>query len=92
MAKAPDYVIKFIKNIPEVWDDTKFVDGYPGEYVVLARKGDGRWYLAGGVGINFHVRHRICPFRETAAGDVKRRFIRPVGLVKKNASFLVLRS
>jgi len=47
MAKAPDYVIKFIKNIPEVWDDTKFVDGYPGEYVVLARKGDGRWYLAG---------------------------------------------
>jgi hypothetical protein len=33
--------------VPSVWDDTKFLDGYPGKYVVLARKGDGRWYVAG---------------------------------------------
>lgn len=47
MAKAPDYVREFLKNVPSVWDDTKFLDGYPGKYVVLARKGDGRWYVAG---------------------------------------------
>jgi len=47
MAKAPDYVREFIKGIPSVWDDTKLIDGYPGKYVVLARQGDGRWYLAG---------------------------------------------
>jgi alpha-glucosidase len=47
MAKAPDYVRAFIKGIPSVWDDTKFIAGEPGKFVVLARKGNGRWYLAG---------------------------------------------
>jgi len=30
-----------------VWDDTRFLDGFPGRFVVLARKGNGRWYVAG---------------------------------------------
>ncbi len=47
MAKAPDYVREFLKHVPAVWDDVKFLDGFPGKYVVLARKGEGRWYLAG---------------------------------------------
>jgi hypothetical protein len=47
MAKVPDYVRDFIKGVPGVWDDTKFLDGFPGKFVVLARKGDGRWYVAG---------------------------------------------
>ncbi|HTY86828.1 MAG TPA: glycoside hydrolase family 97 catalytic domain-containing protein [Candidatus Acidoferrum sp.] len=47
MAKAPDYVRNFLKGIPGVWEDTKFIDGYPGKFVVLARRGGGRWYLAG---------------------------------------------
>jgi alpha-glucosidase len=47
MAKAPAYVRDFIKGIPSVWDDVRFLDGYPGEFVVLARKGAGRWYIAG---------------------------------------------
>ena len=47
MAKAPDYVREFIKGIPSVWDDTKFIAGQPGKFVVLARQGGGRWYLAG---------------------------------------------
>jgi alpha-glucosidase len=47
MAKAPDYVRDFLRHVPAVWDDTKFLDGFPGKFVVLARKGDGRWYIAG---------------------------------------------
>ena len=47
MAKAPDYVRLFMKRVPSVWDDTKFIDGFPGKLVVLARRGDGRWYVAG---------------------------------------------
>jgi hypothetical protein len=47
MAKAPDYVRDFIKGIPAIWDDVKFIDGYPGKYVVMARHGDGKWYLCG---------------------------------------------
>jgi hypothetical protein len=47
MAKAPDYVREFLRGVPSVWDDTKFLDGYPGKFVVLARRGEGRWYIAG---------------------------------------------
>jgi hypothetical protein len=47
MAKAPAYVRDFLKHVPSVWDETKFLDGYPGKLVVLARRGDGRWYVAG---------------------------------------------
>ena len=47
MAKAPDYVRDFLRQVPSVWDDVRFVDGFPGRYAVIARQGDGRWYLAG---------------------------------------------
>ena len=47
MAKAPGYVRDFLKRVPAIWDDTKFLDGYPGKFVVLARRGGGRWYVAG---------------------------------------------
>jgi hypothetical protein len=47
MAKAPDYVREFLKNVPSVWDDTRFLDGYPGKFVVLARRSGDLWYVAG---------------------------------------------
>lgn len=47
MNKAPDYVREFIKGIPSVWEDSKFVAGYPGKEAVMARKGNGRWYISG---------------------------------------------
>ncbi|HWM27843.1 MAG TPA: glycoside hydrolase family 97 catalytic domain-containing protein, partial [Woeseiaceae bacterium] len=47
MAKAPAYVREFLKHVPSVWDEVEFVDGYPGRYVVLARRSKERWYVAG---------------------------------------------
>jgi hypothetical protein len=47
MAKAPPYVREFLKRVPATWDDVKFVDGYPGDYVVLARRSGNTWYVAG---------------------------------------------
>jgi len=47
MRKAPSYVRDFLKGVPSVWDETKFLDGYPGKFAVFARRGDGRWYVAG---------------------------------------------
>ena len=47
MAKMPAYVKNFMKQVPSIWDDTKFLDGYPGKFVVIARKGDGHWFIAG---------------------------------------------
>jgi len=47
MSKVPDYVKSFMKGVPSVWEDTKFIDGYPGKFVVMARRGDGHWFVAG---------------------------------------------
>ena len=44
---TPDYVLGFLRDVPAAWDETRFIDGYPGEYVVLARRLGNTWYLAG---------------------------------------------
>lgn len=43
----PVHVIDFMKNVPTTWDETILVDGYPGKYVVLARRHGDTWYIAG---------------------------------------------
>jgi hypothetical protein len=47
MAGVPDYVKNFMREIPSHWDDTRFIDGFPGKLVVIARKSKDTWYLAG---------------------------------------------
>ena len=48
LTDAPADAIDFMKNVPTTWDDTVFIEGYPGKYVVLARKAtNGKWYIAG---------------------------------------------
>lgn len=47
MAKAPDYVQEFMKKVPAVWDDIRFLAGEPGKFAALARSGNGRWFVAG---------------------------------------------
>ena len=34
----PDYVIDFLKTVPVVWDEIKYIDGKPGELSILARR------------------------------------------------------
>ena len=36
----------YMKAVPTTWDETRFIDGYPGKYVVLARRHGDAWYLA----------------------------------------------
>ncbi len=43
----PKPVIDFLKNVPVVWDDTYFIDGYPGEFVIMARERESVFYVAG---------------------------------------------
>ena len=45
--RAPDYIRELLRHLPSVWEDVKFVAGYPGKFVVLARRGEGCWYVAG---------------------------------------------
>ena len=37
---------RFIASIPTVWDETMALDGRIGEFIVMARRKAGRWYLA----------------------------------------------
>jgi alpha-glucosidase len=45
--KLPDAPKQFIRELPVAWDDTRFVAGYPGREIVLARRQGQTWYLAG---------------------------------------------
>lgn len=47
MATVPAYVKSFLQELPRHWDDVKFIDGYPGKYIVEARKSGDSWYVAG---------------------------------------------
>lgn len=38
---APSSMIEFMKEVPTTWDETRFIDGYPGKYCVLARRHNG---------------------------------------------------
>lgn len=37
----------FLTDFPAAWDETRFIDGYPGEYVCLARRTGSEWFVAG---------------------------------------------
>ncbi len=45
-SEYPDFIIDFMKDVPAVWDETVFIDGYPGKYVILARRLGTKWYVA----------------------------------------------
>lgn len=47
LTDAPQLALDFLKEVPTTWDETVFLDGYPGKYVVLARRHGDRWYIAG---------------------------------------------
>ena len=47
MAAVPRFVADYIGAVPATWDETRYVEGLPGEYVVLARRKGERWYVAG---------------------------------------------
>jgi alpha-glucosidase len=47
MAKVPVYVKTFLQQLPDYWDDVRFIDGYPGKDVIIARRAGNKWYIAG---------------------------------------------
>ena len=45
--ELPQFELDFLREVPTVWHDTRFLDGYPGKYVLLARRHESNWYVAG---------------------------------------------
>jgi hypothetical protein len=43
----PAEVKNYLSELPTAWDETRLLAGYPGEYVVMARRKGSTWYIAG---------------------------------------------
>ena len=43
---APEVCLDFLREVPTTWDETRYVDGFPGEYAVIARRSGKTWYVA----------------------------------------------
>ncbi|MBN1927180.1 MAG: glycoside hydrolase family 97 catalytic domain-containing protein [Prolixibacteraceae bacterium] len=47
LTDVPQWAVAFMKEVPTTWDEVRFIDGYPGKYVVLARRKGKQWFIAG---------------------------------------------
>lgn len=43
----PEEARQFLKVVPAAWDETRLLSWVPGELFVVARKKEGKWYIAG---------------------------------------------
>lgn len=43
----PQEVKDYLSTLPTVWDETLLLDGYPGEYVIMARRSGDKWWVSG---------------------------------------------
>lgn len=72
MKMVPGYVKNFLREIPNSWDDTKFIDGFPGKFVVIARKSGNTWYVAGinGEETEKHLEYKLPFIKETKSASL----------------------
>jgi len=47
MKAVPEVVKNLLRNLPDQWEDSRFISGYPGKDVVIARNAKDTWYVAG---------------------------------------------
>jgi len=47
LTDSPQVCLDFMRQVPTTWNETRFIDGYPGKYVVIARRHNDKWYIVG---------------------------------------------
>ncbi|MEO1624153.1 MAG: glycoside hydrolase family 97 catalytic domain-containing protein, partial [Bacteroidota bacterium] len=47
LQSLPDFAQELLRELPVVWDETRFIAGYPGKEAVLARRKANKWYISG---------------------------------------------
>ncbi|TLM77243.1 glycoside hydrolase family 97 catalytic domain-containing protein [Microbulbifer harenosus] len=47
MAQVPQFARDYLRDIPAIWDESRLLDGYPGEFAVIARRSGDSWYISG---------------------------------------------
>jgi hypothetical protein len=45
LTDAPALALDFLREVPTIWDETRLIDGYPGQWIVLARRQGNTWYV-----------------------------------------------
>ncbi len=47
LSELPQFELDFLRALPTTWEETRFVDGYPTHYAVIARRHADKWYVGG---------------------------------------------
>jgi len=47
LTELPQFEMDFLRQLPTTWEESRYIDGYPGRYVILARRHGNDWYIAG---------------------------------------------
>lgn len=47
LSELEPFELDFLRTVPTTWDESKYIDGYPTKYVIMARRHDNKWYVAG---------------------------------------------
>ena len=47
LSDLPQMELDFLREVPTSWDETRYIDGYPGKYIVIARRSGDKWYIVG---------------------------------------------
>ncbi len=47
LEELPQFELDFLREIPTTWDEVQYIDGYPTQFVVLARRTGNKWYVGG---------------------------------------------
>ncbi|WP_340110937.1 glycoside hydrolase family 97 catalytic domain-containing protein [Maribellus mangrovi] len=89
MAQQRDFLQEYMRNIPDTWDDVKFIEGDPGKLVVMARKAGDRWYIAG---INGEPKEKtinldLAFLNDTTKGIIYTDSIKTYRIIKRGVDF-----
>jgi hypothetical protein len=47
MQDMPEFVRDYLRLLPGAWDESRFVDGFPGQFAIIARRSGSRWFVGG---------------------------------------------
>jgi alpha-glucosidase len=59
--------VRFIEDVPVVWDDTRVLGGEPAKFVAIARRSGDRWYI--GAMSDWDARDLAYPLSFLGAGE-----------------------
>lgn len=45
LGEYPSFVFDYLREVPAHWDEIRYIDGRPGEYIILARRLNSHWFV-----------------------------------------------